>query len=42
MRVMITGNTGYAGKGGIRVEDIVVVEVGGCCNLTAYPKFLEV
>ena len=32
----------YAGKGGIRVEDIVVVEVGGCRNLTAYPKFLEV
>jgi len=31
----------YPGIGGIRVEDMVVVEESGCCNLTHYPKFLE-
>jgi len=32
----------YAGKGGVRVEDLVVVEPQGCRNLTSYPKFLEI
>lgn len=31
----------YSGIGGVRVEDMVVVEESGCCNLTHYPKFLE-
>ena len=32
----------YPGTGGVRVEDMVVVEADDCRNLTAYPKFLEV
>jgi Xaa-Pro aminopeptidase len=32
----------YLGQGGVRVEDLVVVEVDGCRNLTTYPKFFEV
>jgi Xaa-Pro aminopeptidase len=32
----------YKGRGGMRLEDLVVVEEQGCRNLTAYPKFLEV
>lgn len=32
----------YAGAGGVRVEDLVVVETGGCRNLTTYTKVLEV
>lgn len=31
----------YPGIGGIRIEDLVVVEEGGCRNLTRYPKELE-
>lgn len=31
----------YPGIGGIRIEDLVVVEEGGCRNLTCYPKGLE-
>lgn len=31
----------YPGIGGIRIEDLVVVEEGGCRNLTRYPKGLE-
>jgi Xaa-Pro aminopeptidase len=32
----------YAGIGGVRIEDVVVVTAHGCTNLTAYPKELEV
>lgn len=32
----------YLGQGGVRVEDLVVVEADGCRNLTTYPKFFEV
>lgn len=32
----------YAGIGGVRLEDVVVVTKSGCRNLTKYPKFLEV
>lgn len=32
----------YAGLGGIRVEDLVVVEPDGCRNLTKSPKVFEV
>ena len=32
----------YPGVGGIRLEDVVVVGDGGCENLTAFPKELEV
>lgn len=32
----------YAGVGGVRIEDVVVVTERGCFNLTAYPKELEV
>ncbi len=28
----------YARTGGIRIEDVVVVEKKGCRNLTRYPK----
>ncbi|MBI3990300.1 MAG: aminopeptidase P family protein [candidate division NC10 bacterium] len=31
----------YSGIGGIRIEDMVVVEAAGCRNLTRYPKQLE-
>ncbi len=31
----------YPGVGGIRIEDMVVVEEAGCRNLTRYPKRLE-
>jgi len=31
----------YLGIGGVRIEDMVVVENDGCYNLTKYPKFLE-
>lgn len=31
----------YPGIGGIRIEDMVVVEEAGCRNLTRYPKWLE-
>jgi len=32
----------YAGMGGIRLEDVVVVTDTGCRNLVRFPKFLEV
>lgn len=32
----------YAGMGGIRLEDVVVVTPTGCRNLVRFPKFLEV
>jgi len=32
----------YAGMGGVRLEDVVVVSEDGCQNLVRYPKFLEV
>jgi Xaa-Pro aminopeptidase len=32
----------YAGTGGVRIEDVVVVTEDGCRNLTKYPKTLEV
>lgn len=32
----------YADSGGIRLEDLVVVEEAGCKNLTRFPKYLEV
>lgn len=32
----------YPGIGGVRIEDVVVVNEHGCSNLTAYPKALEV
>ena len=32
----------YPGLGGVRIEDVVVVEEGGCRNLTAFPKYFEV
>lgn len=32
----------YPGVGAVRIEDIVVVENGGCRNLNRYPKFIEV
>ncbi len=32
----------YAGMGGVRLEDVVVVSEDGCRNLVRYPKFLEV
>ena len=31
----------YAGIGGVRIEDLVVVEEGGCRNLTSFPKTLS-
>ncbi|MBF0455977.1 MAG: aminopeptidase P family protein [Magnetococcales bacterium] len=31
----------YPDMGGVRLEDVVVVEAGGCRNLTKVPKFLE-
>jgi Xaa-Pro aminopeptidase len=31
----------YKDHGGVRVEDLIVVEKEGCRNLTAYPKFFE-
>lgn len=31
----------YPDKGGVRLEDVVVVEEDGCRNLTTFPKFLE-
>lgn len=32
----------YPGMGGVRLEDLVVVQEDGCENLTTAPKFLEV
>lgn len=32
----------YPDMGGVRLEDVVVVEMDGCRNLTRFPKFLEV
>ncbi|MBF0181042.1 MAG: aminopeptidase P family protein [Magnetococcales bacterium] len=32
----------YPDMGGVRLEDVVVVEPDGCRNLTRYPKFLEI
>jgi Xaa-Pro aminopeptidase len=32
----------YRGLGGIRLEDVVVVEAQGCQNLTTFPIYLEV
>ncbi len=32
----------YAGIGGIRLEDVVVVTKTGCRNLTKFPRFLEI
>ncbi|MBF0125570.1 MAG: aminopeptidase P family protein [Magnetococcales bacterium] len=32
----------YPDMGGVRLEDVVVVEQNGCRNLTRFPKFLEV
>ncbi|MEG3637955.1 M24 family metallopeptidase [Magnetococcus sp. PR-3] len=32
----------YPEWGGVRLEDVVVIENGGCRNLTTFPKFLEV
>lgn len=32
----------YPGLGGIRLEDVVVVQEHGCQNLTSFPKYLEV
>ena len=32
----------YKRLGGVRIEDVVVVEKGGCTNLTKYPKRLRV
>lgn len=32
----------YPDMGGVRLEDVVVVEEGGCRNLTTFPKFFEV
>ena len=31
----------YAGLGGVRIEDLVVVEAHGCRNLTSFPKDLR-
>ena len=32
----------YQGLGGVRIEDVVVVEEEGCRNLTSFPKYFEV
>jgi Xaa-Pro aminopeptidase len=32
----------YAGMGGVRLEDVVVVTASGCRNLVRFPKFLEI
>ena len=32
----------YLGIGGVRIEDMVVVEKSGCRNLTKFPRFLEI
>jgi Xaa-Pro aminopeptidase len=32
----------YRGLGAVRIEDVVLVQEGGCELLTTYPKFLEV
>lgn len=32
----------YPGLGGVRIEDVVLVEDDGCDNLATFPKFLEV
>ncbi len=32
----------YLDQGGVRIEDVVLVQDDGCTNLTTYPKFLEV
>ncbi len=32
----------YEKTGGIRIEDVVLVEKDGCTNLTKYPKRLRV
>ncbi|MEE2658568.1 MAG: Xaa-Pro peptidase family protein [Candidatus Latescibacterota bacterium] len=31
----------YAGIGGVRIEDVVVIENGGCRNLTSFPEVFE-
>ena len=31
----------YAGVGGVRIEDMVLVRKGGCRNLTEFPKSLQ-
>ena len=32
----------YPGIGGVRIEDMVLVEPGGCRNLTNFPKVFEI
>jgi len=32
----------YAGMGGVRLEDVVVVTATGCRNMVRFPKFLEI
>jgi Xaa-Pro aminopeptidase len=32
----------YAGMGGVRLEDVVVVTTDGCRNLVRFPRFLEI
>jgi Xaa-Pro aminopeptidase len=32
----------YLGMGGVRLEDVVLVNPNGNRNLTRYPKFLEI
>lgn len=32
----------YPDTGGVRIEDMVLVEQDGCLNLTSFPKFLEI
>jgi Xaa-Pro aminopeptidase len=32
----------YPGTGGVRLEDIVVVEEDGCQNLTTFPRDLVI
>ncbi len=32
----------YPGIGGVRLEDVALIQAKGCRNLTAFPKFLEI
>jgi Xaa-Pro aminopeptidase len=32
----------YLDIGGVRIEDMVLVEPGGCRNLTNFPKVFEI